>query len=52
MTAGTVFAGAKLALNVWFLALHPITQAKNGISSLALSRQLGISPKQRLADET
>lgn len=43
MTAGTLFADSKLALNVWFLAMHLITQAKNGISSLELSRQLGIS---------
>jgi len=43
VTAGTIFAGSKLALNVWFLAMHLITQAKNGISSLELSRQLGIS---------
>ena len=43
VTAGTLFAGSKLALNVWFLAMHLITQAKTGISSLALSRHLGIS---------
>lgn len=43
VTAGTVFAGSKLPLTVWFLAVHLITQAKNGISSLALTRQLGIS---------
>lgn len=43
VTAGTVFAGSKLELNVWFLAMHLVTQAKNGISSLELSRQLGIS---------
>ena len=43
VTAGTLFADSKLALNVWFLAMHLITQAKNGISSLELSRQLGIS---------
>ena len=43
VTAGTVFADTKLVLNVWFLAMHLITQAKNGISSLDLSRQLGIS---------
>jgi len=41
--AGTLFADSKLARNVWFLAMHLITQAKNGISSLDLSRQLGIS---------
>ena len=43
VTAGTLFAGSKLPLTVWFLAMHLITQAKNGISSLELSRQLGIS---------
>jgi transposase-like protein len=43
ITAGTIFAGSKLPLSVWFLAMHLITQAKNGISSLELSRQLGIS---------
>ncbi len=43
VTAGTVFAGSKLPLTVWFLAMYLITQAKNGLSSLALSRQLGIS---------
>lgn len=43
VTAGTVFAGSKLPLSVWFLAMHLFTQAKNGISSLDLSRQLGIS---------
>lgn len=43
VTAGTVFAGSKLPLSVWFLAMHLITQAKNGISALALARQLGIS---------
>ena len=43
VTAGTVFADSKLALNVWFLAMHLITQAKSGLSSLALARPLGIS---------
>lgn len=43
LTAGTVFAGSKLPLTTWFLAMYLITQAKNGISSLELGRQLGIS---------
>ena len=43
VTAGTIFAGSKLPLTVWFLAMHLLTQAKTGMSSLALSRQLGIS---------
>ncbi|MGE3600847.1 MAG: transposase [Dehalococcoidia bacterium] len=43
VTAGTIFAASKLPLTVLFLAKQLITQAKNGMSSLALSRQLGIS---------
>jgi hypothetical protein len=43
VTAGTLFADSKLALDVWFLAMHLITQAKSGLPSLELSRQLGIS---------
>lgn len=43
VTAGTILAGSKLPLTTWFLAMYLITQAKSGISSLALSRQLGIS---------
>jgi hypothetical protein len=43
VTAGTIFAGSKLGLHVWFLAMYLITQAKNGISSLELSRQLAVS---------
>jgi transposase-like protein len=43
VTAGTVFAGSKLPLPTWFLAMHLVTQAKNGISSLELARQLGVS---------
>jgi hypothetical protein len=56
--AGTVFAGSKLSLTVWFLAMHLITQAKNGISSLALARELGLSQnsawpmKQKLMQAT
>jgi hypothetical protein len=43
VTAGTLFAGSKLPLTKWFLAMHFMTQAKNGMSSLALARELGIS---------
>ncbi len=43
VTAGTIFQGTKLPLSVWFLGIYFITQNKNGISSLALSRLLGIS---------
>ncbi len=43
VTAGTIFQGTKLPLSVWFLGIYFVTQNKNGISSLALSRLLGIS---------
>jgi ISXO2-like transposase domain/Transposase zinc-ribbon domain len=43
LTSDTIFAGSKLALQVWFLAMFLLTQAKNGLSALELSRQLGIS---------
>ena len=43
VTAGTIFQGTKLPLSVWFLGIYFVTQNKNGISSLELSRLLGIS---------
>jgi hypothetical protein len=41
--AGTVFQGSNLPLTRWFLGIHLISQAKTGLSALALMRQLGIS---------
>ena len=43
LIAGTVFQSTKLSLTIWFLAIYLISQAKTGISALALSRQLGVS---------
>jgi hypothetical protein len=43
LTANTLFEATKLALVVWFLAIYLITQEKNGISILELSRHLGVS---------
>ena len=43
LIAGTVLQGTKLALTVWFLAIYLISQAKTGLSALALKRQLGVS---------
>lgn len=43
LIAGTVFQGTKLPLTTWFLAVYLIGQAKTGLSSLALKRQLGVS---------
>jgi transposase-like protein len=42
VTAGTIMEGTKLPLTIWFLAFYLIGQAKNGISSLELSRHLGV----------
>ena len=43
LISGTVFQGTKLPLTIWFLAIYLISQAKTGLSSLALKRQLGVS---------
>jgi hypothetical protein len=43
LIAGTVFQGTKLGLTVWFLAIYLVSQAKTGLSALALKRQLGVS---------
>ena len=43
LTAGTILASTKLALRTWFMAMYLMTQTKNGISALELSRQLGVS---------
>ena len=41
--AGTIFAASKLPLSQWFCAMYHLTQSKQGISSLELSRRLGIT---------
>ncbi len=43
LTAGTVLQGTKLGLTVWFLAIYLLSQAKTGLSALALKRHLGVS---------
>lgn len=43
LTAGTLFAGTKLPLTTWFLTIYRISQAKTGISALALKREIGVS---------
>jgi transposase-like protein len=43
LTAGTVMAATKLPLTTWFLAIYLLSQAKTGLSALALMRQLGVS---------
>ena len=43
LTAGSLMEHTKLALRTWFLAIYLLSQAKTGLSSLALKRQLGVS---------
>ncbi len=43
LTADTILEATKLPLKTWFLAMFLMTQNKNGISIMELSRQLGIS---------
>lgn len=43
LIADTVFADTKLPLRKWFLAIYLITSNKNGISSVELSRHLGVT---------
>jgi hypothetical protein len=41
--SGTLFQSTRLPLTIWFLAIYLISQAKTGLSTLALKRQLGVS---------
>jgi transposase-like protein len=43
LTAGTIMQATKLPLTTWFLAFYLIGQAKTVISSLELSRHLGVN---------
>lgn len=43
LVVGTIFESSKLALPKWFVAMHLISQAKNGVSALELKRHLGVS---------
>jgi len=45
ITVGTVFENSKIKLRTWFAAVYLITAHKKGISSLQLSRDLGIGQK-------
>ncbi len=43
LTSRTIFDSSKLPLTIWFLALYLLTQSKNNVSALELSRHLGVS---------
>lgn len=45
VTVGTVFENSKIKLKYWFAAIYMCTAHKKGISSLQLSRDLGITQK-------
>jgi len=42
VTSGTVFGSTKLPLTRWFLATQFLTQAKNNVAALELTRQIGV----------
>lgn len=42
LLAGTVFEHTKLPLRTWFVALYVLTQTKNNVSALELTRHLGV----------
>jgi len=43
LTAGTMMDSTKLPLRTWFLAIYLISQAKTGLSALALMREIGVN---------
>jgi len=45
VTSGTIFEATKLALTLWFVAMHLLTQSKNNVSALELKRHLGVCYK-------
>jgi ribosomal protein L37AE/L43A len=48
LISGTIFEATKLDLTRWFLAMHLLTQAKNGVSALELKRHIGVCYKTAL----
>ncbi len=44
-TTGTIFEGSKIPLQKWFIAVYLATSHKKGVSSLQLSRDLGVTQK-------
>lgn len=43
LTSGSLMEHTKLPLTTWFLAIYLLSQAKTGLSALALKRQVGVS---------
>ena len=52
LVAGTMFAHSRLPLTVWFQAIWLLTQSKNNVVALELSRLLGGELLQPYAERT
>jgi len=46
VTAGTIFEGTRLGLQLWFRAIWQVTSQKNGASALTIQRVLGLGSYQ------
>jgi hypothetical protein len=46
LIARTMLRGTKLAMRVWFRAMHLLAQGKKGLSNIELGRRLGISTNE------
>ena len=42
---GTIFGGSKISLQKWFIAIYLLTSNKEGISSVQLAKQVGVTQK-------
>lgn len=45
VTVGTVFENSKIKLSLWFASIYLATSRKKGVSSLQLSRDIGVTQK-------
>ena len=45
VTVGTIFEDSKIPLRKWFISIYLITSHKKGISSLQLSKDIGVTQK-------
>lgn len=45
LTSGTLFAGSKVPLRTWLLALHLLSATKTNLAALELMRHLGVNYK-------
>lgn len=45
LKTGTIFGESKIPLQKWFIAIYLLTTSKKGISSIQLSKQVGVTQK-------